>query len=364
METDLNEPAVRDGLTRILEHFKMLCSDKADHYGLLLDLLAHAVQHPDLKVGIVLCLVGKQGCGKGSVWDIIERLVGDRGCLSTKKPDRDVFGHFNGRMKDAFFVRMAECNKKKLEDESLKDIITGAKIDVHEKYCPVIEVKSFARFFIDTNNVDAIPDEHGERRYFIIKCNEEKIGCVKDYFTPLREAFEDDRVIRALYDFLKARTIKRTYHGKDIPVGEYARALKDSKRSETEQYLEWVIEQENLGVKTLHLTAGEFATRYKAFKGEGEDRCTDGIMKQLKLLGIPGVEQFRNRPECLAWCSTSLIYAGAPVKCSFCCAINISGLDNNKVMRQYVWWTASLCASATTSRRRRGRAPRPPSSQR
>ena len=332
METDLNEPAVRDGLTRLLEHFKMLCSGKAEPYNFLLNLLAHALQHPDKKVGVVICLVGKQGCGKGTVWEIIERLVGDRGCFSTKKPDRDVFGHFNGRMKDAFFVRMAECDKKKLADEALKDVITGHKIDVHEKYCPVVEVKSYARFFIDTNSVDAIPDEHGERRYFIIKCNEAMVGHNEDYFTPLREVLADDRVIRVLYDFLKARSIQPTYHGKDIPVGEYARALKDSKRSEAEQFLEWVVEQEPLGVKTLHLTAEAFATRYKAFKGGGEERCTDGIMKQLKLLSIEGVEQYRNVPKRLPWCQTSL----NPVKCSFCTTFTISDLDNNKVMRQYV----------------------------
>ena len=337
METDLSEPAVRGGLTRLLEHFKMLCSGDAAPYNFLLDLLAHAVQRPDMKVGIVACLVGLQGCGKGTVWEIIERLVGDRGCFTTKKPDRDVFGHFNGRMKDAFFVRMAKCDKKKLADEALKDVITGHKIDVHEKYCPIVEVKSYARFFIDTNRVDAIPDEHRERRYFIIKCNEAMIGHNEDYFTPLREeVLADDRVIRALYDFLKARSIKPTYHGKDIPVGEYARALKDSKRSEAEQFLEWVVEQEHLDVKTLHLTAEAFATRYKAFKGEGEERCTDGIMKQLKLQSIPGVVQPRGVPKRLAWCPTSLNYPDAPVKCSFCATVNISDLDNNKVMRQYV----------------------------
>ena len=337
METDLNEPAVRDKLTRLLEHFKMLCSGDAEPYNFLLHVLAHAVQHPGIKVGIVACLVGLQGCGKGTVWEIIERLVGDLCCFSTKKPERDVYGNFNGRMKDAFFVRMAECTKAKLQSDELKDIITGHKIDVHEKYCPVVEVRSYARFFIDTNRVDAIPDEHGERRYFIIKCNEEMIDHIDDYFIPLRdEVLADDRVIRAFYDFLKARTIKPTYHGKDIPVGEYARALKDSKRSEAEQFLEWVIEQENLDVKTLHLTAEGFASRYKTFKGEGEDRCTDGIMKQLKLLGIPGVEQSRKRPGCLTWCETSLNYLGAPVKCSFCATFNISDLNNNKVMRQYV----------------------------
>jgi len=241
-------------------------------------------------------------------------------------------------MKDAFFVRMAECNKKKLEDEELKEIITGAKVTVHEKYGPVFEVKSFTRFFIDTNNPDAVPDGHSERRYFNIKCNEEKIGCIDDYFVPLHKAQEDDRVIRALYDFLKARTIKPTYHGKDIPVGEYSRTLKDSKRSEVEQFLEWLVEREDLDVETLHLTADEFAKRYKLFKGEGEERGTSGIMRQLKLQCIPGVEQDRKRPKDLRWC-------GAPGnKCSFCIASTLSHMDLNKVMRQYVVDCKSLRA--------------------
>eukprot|EP00966_Prymnesium_polylepis_P312500 7221320-Prymnesium_polylepis.1 len=107
MTTDLSHEAVRSGLVRILKHFEMLCNGNVEHYNFLLDLLAHAVQYPDKKVGIVVCLVGAQGCGKGTVWEIIERLVGGRGCFHTTKPERDVYGHFNGRMKDAFFVRMA-----------------------------------------------------------------------------------------------------------------------------------------------------------------------------------------------------------------------------------------------------------------
>ena len=334
MTTDLGDESVRRGLVRVLEHFKMLCSANAEHYTFLLDLLAHAVQHPDKKVGIVICLVGPQGCGKGTVWDILVRLMGSLSCMHTTKPEREVYGHFNGCMKDAFFVRMAECTKKKLEAEDLKEIITGNKVAVHEKYCPVVEVKSYARFFIDTNRVDAIPDEHGERRYFIIKCNEAMIGHDADYFIPLhKEVVADDCVIRALYEFLRARTIKPSYHGTDIPVGEYARALKDSKRSDVEQFLEWLVEQEDMDVKTLHLPSDAIATRYKAFKGEGEDRSTDGIMKQLNLQSIQGVKQHRARPQNLQWCGTHLDYRGAPMKCTFC----TTGIPNaeNRVMRLY-----------------------------
>ena len=91
-------------------------------------------------------------------------------------------------------------------------------------------------------------------------------------------------------------------------------------------------------METLHLTADEFAKRYKLFKGEGEERGTSGIMKQLKLQCIPGVEQHRTRPKHLRWCR-------APDnKCSFCIASILSHTELNKVMRQYVVDCKSLRA--------------------
>ena len=345
MTTDLNDETVRDGLLRILKHFKMMCSGDAAQYNFLLDLVAHMVQFPAVKVGIVICLVGKQGCGKGTCWDILERMLGPGAWFSTKKPERDVVGNFNSAMKYAFFVRMAECNKAKFEHVigELRGTFTDGKIDVHEKFCNVVNVKSYARFGIDTNFVDAIPDEHGERRYFIIKCNEEMIGH-HDYFTKLQnEVIADDRVIRAFYDFLKERKIKPTYQGKDIPVGAYQRALKNSNRGEAEGFLEWLTEEEDMGVKKLHLpntappSLGDsearqpLAVRYKAFRGEGaHDRSTDSIMKQLSLGGIEGVATERARPQNLEWCPSTLV--GGPPQCSFC----QNGIPTaaNKVMRR------------------------------
>ena len=89
-----------------------------------------------------------------------------------------------------------------------------------------------------------------------------------------------------------------------------------------------------MAVKTLHLTSEAFSTRYKTFKGEGEERSTDGIMKQLKLQSISGVDQHRARPQNLEWCLTCLGYPAAPVQCSFCAG----GIPDSedKVMRQYV----------------------------
>ena len=77
---------VQQGLVLLLDHFRVLCDGGAAQYNFLLDILAHTVQYPNTKLGIMLCLVGTQGCGKGHVWEVIERLIGRRACFTTSKP--------------------------------------------------------------------------------------------------------------------------------------------------------------------------------------------------------------------------------------------------------------------------------------
>ena len=199
----------------------------------MLDILAHTLQHPTVKLGIMLCLVGKQGCGKGHVWEAIERFIGEKPrTFSTQEPQRDVWGDNNSNMKNAFFVRIAEVNYEAFQGMKgkMRTLVTDKTVRVRELYSKAINVKNYTRFFLDTNFVNAIPDENGERRFFVVKCNEAMIGNAA-YFATLGAAIADDRVIRALFDFLMARPIKRMYLGKDIPIGEYQQELKDAHRS-------------------------------------------------------------------------------------------------------------------------------------
>ena len=114
-------------------------------------------------------------------------------------------------------------------------------------FCEAANVKSFARFFCDTNFADAIPDEHGERRFFIIYCS---IARLEDdeYFATLKDFINDDVCIRALYDFLMRRKIKPTYLGKDMPVGDFQRKLKDANRGPTDSFVQHLVQTTNLRV--------------------------------------------------------------------------------------------------------------------
>jgi len=300
MVTDIENSDVRDGLVRFLEHFKMLCSDKKEPYDFMLDIIAHALQHPNVKLGIMLCLVGKQGCGKERIWNLIVRMIGEHASFQTMKPENDVFGDNNGRMRDAFFVRVAEAENKKFKSYvgELRTLITDCVIRVRSLYCAPMNVKSYARFFCDTNFRNALPDEHGERRLFITDCSSQRIGDAP-YFQALVKSIDDDRCIRAFYDFLMARPIKRMYIGKDIPIGEYQKQLKDARRSTVEHFLEWLVESQALSVLTLSLTNEELFNAFKRWREDGGefDRSKNSVLRELQLSAIEGVKLTKPRVD-------------------------------------------------------------------
>ena len=229
-------------------------------------------------------------------------------CFTTSKPDKDVWGDNNGRMKDAFFVRITEADKKKFAGYvgEMRTLITDETIRVRSLYCTAANVKSYSRFFLDTNYVDAIPDEHGERRFFIIKCNEAKIGDA-DYFGALSATIADDRIIHAFFKFLKARTIKRMYLGKDIPIGEYQQELKDSRRSMAEQFLESFVQDQPIRTDLqnggggsaapteIELSIDDVWDKFRDWQKSGSEfeRSKSSITRELALAQILGIKKIK-----------------------------------------------------------------------
>ena len=126
----------------------------------------------------------------------------------------------------------------------------------------------------------------------MIKCCECKIDD-HVYWERLGNAMADDRVIRALYDFLKARTIKAMYFGKDIPVGEFQKDLKEHNRSETEHFAKWVVLEQDARHARVEFSDTHVASLYAQYKGGGEkaEQNKRGILRKLQLASIPGISK-------------------------------------------------------------------------
>jgi hypothetical protein len=97
---------------------------------------------------------------------LFAKMMGEAKVFETTQPSRDVWGNFNGAMKESFFVNLNELSKKEFDGsiDHFKALVTDNSISINIKNVKQMKVKSFHRFIITTNNEDPMPTKTGDRR--------------------------------------------------------------------------------------------------------------------------------------------------------------------------------------------------------
>lgn len=310
MALDVTDHASLDEQTQkhlglLLGHVSMLCRNESkEHEKLILDLMAHLVQYPGEKPGILVNLVGNQGIGKGQLWEIMVRLVGDDASFETIEPERDILGDNNCRMRTAILVRFCEADPKTMRSlvHKLRNFVTDRTLRVRALYGTPQNILSYHRAWADSNRVDSIPDTDSERRFFNLLCNPEKRDD-KAYWEALQVAIEDDKAIRALFLWLKARKdVKVRYSRSDLPDSELSRALKAGNRDLFEQFIIDELLDANKGTPTNEFTRDDLWDIFKKWRDKtgSSDKITQQILDrwfQQNKLVIANGKGFSSRRE-------------------------------------------------------------------
>ena len=222
----------------ILNHIKILCNYDENVYSYFIKWIAQMIQYPHIKT-IMPTFISGEGAGKGTLFKLFEKMLGNEKVFETTNPSRDVWGDFNGMMCNCFLVNLNELSKKDtIEAEGkIKGLITDNTLAINQKGLPQYKIKSYHRFITTTNKEEPINSSNGDRRNLIIRSSDEKKGDFQ-YFETIHKYLEDINVIRTCYDFFK--TIKGMDKFKDIhiPQTEYQNNLKALSVSPIEQWLE------------------------------------------------------------------------------------------------------------------------------
>jgi hypothetical protein len=150
----------------VIEQFlrEVICSNDSELYKYLLNILAHALQRPSEKPGVILILLGGQGVGKGTLETLLRRIWS----LTTLLVNRVemIVGAFNGVMERAFIVFLDEAmfHGDRKSTEALKSIVTSEFITINEKHQPARQIPSVHRFFAASNSYHFAATEHDDRR--------------------------------------------------------------------------------------------------------------------------------------------------------------------------------------------------------
>lgn len=185
---------------------EVVCDGDLKKFEYLLNFVAHMLQHPDKKPGVMLVLLGGEGTGKGTLFQLLNALW-TRTSLLVSNID-DVVGQFNAAIERKFIIFMDEAmfsGDRKAQDR-LKSMITEATVTVEQKYQPSRTIASYHRFIAASNHQHFAQVSSDDRRFLFLRVSEQR---KKDYayWAKVHRAIEDPLVISALAYDLSTRDL-------------------------------------------------------------------------------------------------------------------------------------------------------------
>jgi len=231
-------------ISMLLNHIKIMCNNEEEVYDYFIKWLAQMVQYPAVKTKMVL-FQGDEGCGKGTLFKIIEKMIGSDKYLETTSPERDVWGSFNGLMTNTFFVYLNELSKKQaLEAENkLKGYITDGPMQINTKGKDAVDITSYHRWGSSYNPEEGGINTHkGDRRKLMVAASNELIGNF-DYFDEINEYINDVNYIKTLYEFLKNIPDMDKFNSIKIPMTEYQKNISQLSTCPIENFIKSMVEE-------------------------------------------------------------------------------------------------------------------------
>jgi hypothetical protein len=171
---------------RILDHLRTVwCKGNMEHFHYLMTWFAHMVQKPEEKPGVAVVIKGEKGAGKSIIQEKLWKRILGAHFLKLDKQGT-VTGRFNAHLEDKLMIVLEEAvwAGDKAAEGTLKSLITDRLLPVEAKGYDLREVDSYCRLFLNTNEHWAVPATRGERRFFVLKASDEKVGN-EQYFEEL-----------------------------------------------------------------------------------------------------------------------------------------------------------------------------------
>lgn len=171
----------------ILRHIaNVVCRGDPDHTLYVIRWLAHMVQRPQDKPGVVLVLRGPKGAGKDTLGEYLARMIGRRHAPTVANSEH-IVGRFNRRLENALLLHVQEgswAGDRKAE-EVLKYLVTSDRVEIERKGIDSINLRSVLRLFISANAEWVVPASHDERRWAVFEVSDARMGD-DAYFRALR----------------------------------------------------------------------------------------------------------------------------------------------------------------------------------
>jgi hypothetical protein len=179
----------------------IICDGDEQVFVYLICYLAHMLQKPEDKSGVMIVMLGGQGTGKGTFFSMLRKIWAQT-ALQINDVDQ-VLGTFNAALERNYVILMDEAlfsgDKKSLE--KLKSLITEPQCRIEQKYQPSRTIDSYHRFFAASNNEHFAKVDKDDRRFLFLRVSDKYQGDLK-YFEGLHKEIASGTQLAAMVNDL------------------------------------------------------------------------------------------------------------------------------------------------------------------
>ena len=184
----------------------IICAGSEKNYDYLIRFLAHMIQKPHEKPGVIITLLGGQGTGKGFFFSLL-RAIWTRTTLQVSDIEQ-VTGRFNACLERNLVIRMDEAlfagDRKSMD--RLKSMITESVIQIEQKFQPARSIESVHRLFASSNHSHFGNIEMDDRRFVFLSVSNSKQQNTT-YFGQIAAYIEDEKTVGALIYYLQRKDL-------------------------------------------------------------------------------------------------------------------------------------------------------------
>lgn len=228
---------VADKTMRFKNHIKRLVGNVQEYADYIWNTIAFKAQNPGLVTRVLPVFQSTQGTGKDCFFDYIEKIFGRHLVCRASKWD-DVFGSRNMLLQGKAWLFVSECNYKDNEKylSEWKNVVTGTTLKIKILYEDERFETSHVSVMAATNDFTAFSPTEDDRRLCIFQ-SDSTFANKSDYFDPLYEEMEDDKVIRSLYQELMNMDLKGFNPSAGRPITTVFQNLVVSRPRHAERFL-------------------------------------------------------------------------------------------------------------------------------
>jgi hypothetical protein len=198
-----------------IDHIYASCKTKAEA-DYILQWVAAKLQKPELMLGTMLILSGREGCGKTLVCEIVRKILGPHN--SVQIGQTDLTGVHNTQYGNKLFIDVEEYNigqSKNLREyrEKIKNLVTARTIIINPKGIAAYENPCYHNIIATTNAKEPEDISFDNRRMTFIRFDNPNLktsGAMildKEYFAPLIAMLDNPVTLSGLFHYLMNLTV-------------------------------------------------------------------------------------------------------------------------------------------------------------